>query len=734
MIALRFDMISRYERRGEFVETAVPFPESALPDASKLMILDGKGARIRPQARVTSRWPDASIKFVHLSFLADLPGAKPEKYFLSADGGIPDKTLPAVKSDLKNRVINTGVLEAVLAGKGESRLFESLKGPSFFDGSEIEGPVLSSGATDYLIKLEEDWEFCEEGPYRVIVRNGGRHYDKNGRDLFSFTVRLHFTAGHPWFQVEYRFTHREDAAELPLEALTLRVKEDDPQAAVALGISNYKTRIQEAPARDGLEKLIDAEYLLYESNEQIPEVNYGTFFADWRKNGKGICATIFQAQQNFPKALRADGKGILVSLMPGGQAPVRILQGMEKTHSVFFHLHDGRAGINELDCRSLQMQMPDRPLLEPETFRAAGVLENVIPAKPVPALESRLRSAADSTGRAYGMLAWGDAVDAGYTNQGRGNGEPVWTNQEYDYPHANMLMYARSGERRYLDKLLVSARHWMDVDICHYSKDPLRTGGQVMHSARHVTGHLAPSHEWVEGLLDYYHLTGDRRGLDSALGIGRNILRLLETPDFQRKGEISARETGWALRSLTALYIETNDETWLARCEWIVGHFAEWREEFGHWLSPYTSNTIIRVPFMISVAVNSLMRYYRVRPSALIKEMIIGAMDDLLENTRLCDGQFIYKELPSLNHTSANTIALEALAYAYELTGDKKYLEGGMELFRSSLGSAANSRGGEKQVIGDALVMMGSGTKPFAQSHISLAVFGKALESAGICL
>jgi hypothetical protein len=43
MIALRFDMISRYERRGEFVETAVPFAKSVLSDTSKLMVVDGGG-------------------------------------------------------------------------------------------------------------------------------------------------------------------------------------------------------------------------------------------------------------------------------------------------------------------------------------------------------------------------------------------------------------------------------------------------------------------------------------------------------------------------------------------------------------------------------------------------------------------------------------------------------------------------------------------------------------------
>jgi hypothetical protein len=43
MIALHFDIISRYDRKGEFVETAVPFAKSVLHDVAKLMIVDGGG-------------------------------------------------------------------------------------------------------------------------------------------------------------------------------------------------------------------------------------------------------------------------------------------------------------------------------------------------------------------------------------------------------------------------------------------------------------------------------------------------------------------------------------------------------------------------------------------------------------------------------------------------------------------------------------------------------------------
>ena len=75
------------------------------------------------------------------------------------------------------------------------------------------------------------------------------------------------------------------------------------------------------------------------------------------------------------------------------------------------------------------------------------------------------------------------------------------------------------------------------------------------------------SHEWVEGVIDYYHFTGDERGLETAISIGDNILRLLDTPMYAKPGEANARETGWALRALVALYVETGDDKWLAK--WI---------------------------------------------------------------------------------------------------------------------------------------------------------------------
>ena len=49
---------------------------------------------------------------------------------------------------------------------------------------------------------------------------------------------------------------------------------------------------------------IDANLLKFESNEHNSEVFYGTFFGDLTNSEIGLSATVFQAHQNFPKAIK----------------------------------------------------------------------------------------------------------------------------------------------------------------------------------------------------------------------------------------------------------------------------------------------------------------------------------------------------------------------------------------------------------------------------------------------
>lgn len=513
---------------------------------------------------------------------------------------------------------------------------------------------------------------------------------------------------------------------LELEAIEKKTPLETVRTLV--GSSNYKTDFFIGKDGEPVNKVIDAKYLLKEANEHFAEVLYGTFMADRTDEKDGLCITVYQAQQNYPKAVRADKNGISVMLVPEGVGNVVMQPGMAREQQFLMHFHAPEEPVWELDNRSLIYQMPDRPCIAPRIFKEAGVMLDVFPEKLNNDVEIALMGKADAHARCYGMLNWGDTWDSGYTMQGRGNGRVVWSNNEYDFPHSCALQYARTGVRRYLDYLLVTAKHWMDVDICHYSKNPLRIGGQWEHTAGHcANGVMVCSHEWVEGLLDYYHFSGDERGLASAIGIGENVLRLLDTPMYAHAGEANARETGWALRTLTALYIETHDKKWVEKCDWIIHSFEVWEDEYGSWLAPYTDNTAIRVGFMISVAVGSVMRYYREFPQEDIKEMLIRAVDDLIENCLMDNGLFYYKELPSLARLGNNTLLLESLAIAYELTGDKKYLAPGLETFKRAIYEKPSTTNGQKREEEDAVIGAGSSTKGFAQSFIPLITYYKAL-------
>lgn len=686
--------------------------------------------------------------------------------------------------------VDTGTLCFRVKNFSEN-LFDTLMcGRQLYEREQFLGPYLCDGmGTKYNVTIDR-WRVVEEGNVCTILAATGSNDTEFGgceeSNHYRFEIRVTAYAGKPWLEISYRLFNTSESP-LKIKSLVfsvmsgngmeqditladmndasyidstgcgdiseaienenalvyrtrgtkelLHIEELAPAQGVrtCAGASNYKTDF--VIGRDGTQvnKAAYDKALLMEGNEHMAEVLYGTFFADRTDADGGVCATIFQAQQNYPKAVKADKDGVYVMLVPEGFNDVVMQSGMAREQRFMLHFHEADEHIAELDNRSLIYQMPDRPIIAPYVYKNSGAVPDVFADKVNADIDMLLISKADARARSFGMLNWGDTIDWNYTKQGRGGGAAVWVNNEYDFPHACALMYMRMGIRRYLDFCMVHASHWMDVDVCHYSADPLKIGGLTEHTKGHViNGVMVPSHEWVEGFLDYYHLTGDERGLETAIGIGENIMKLLDTPAYAVAGESNARETGWALRALTALYIETGDEKYKAKCDRIVGYFEKWYDDYGCFAAPYTDNTLIHVGFMISVAVGSLMRYYRINKTDELKELIMLAVDDILDNCMLDCGLFYYKELPSLARLGNNTLLLEAMAAGYELTGDKRYLEAGLATMRRALMEPHKYVGGDKQIIGDALVVAGDSTKSFAQSFYPIAYYYKCLVEAGM--
>ena len=794
MKTIKFDKLYKDARIAEPVSICIPARKGKLRDLSNYGIYkDGK--RVRQQSKVTARYDDGSIKYIFTRFMADLPANKGTsfEYSFKADkdidndqsdnyysqkndkNGLGIETI-SVKDNKGSILVDNGILSFAVSDKSE-HIFDWLEyGAKRYDANDFYGPILTDKLGKvYDFKIDK-WKVIETGDVCCILSGVGNgfeiritsYYGKEYLDIshliinntddemqiksliFSLSVKgdanlklsnssNNATAADSTGCGDLLTDNSKNEGPLfitrglnELSSIEDKAKKHFPRTVTAT--SNYKTSFNIGIDGYEVKNIIDANYLLSIANEHFAEVFFGTFFVDYTCEEGGVCASVFQAYQNFPKAVKADKNGLVIYLVPEDCGDVTLLTGMAKEHRFLLHFHDSEYPISELDNRSLIYQMPDRPYISAKEFKKAGVMPDIFPKNLDSDFELSLIAKGDNHSRCYGVVSWGDSIDVGYTKQGRGAGRSVWSNNEYDNVHALALMYARTGIRRFYDYMYVSGSHEWQIDVCHYHPEKKWIGGQWEHTANHArNGIMVCSHQWVEGLLDLYHFTGDERAFDAALGIGESILRLLDEPMLATPGEANARETGWALRALVALYNETNDEKWLKKCEWIIDSFKVWEESYGSWVAPYTDNTAIRVGFMISVAVGSIMRYYRVFPREELKEMMIREVDELIENCFLDNGLFTYKELPSIERPGNNTLLLESMAIAYELTGDDKYLKYGLETFRRSVRAAGLSGAvSDKKIDEESVVCTGGSSKTFAQSFIPLTTYQTSLEKAKI--
>ena len=157
----------------------------------------------------------------------------------------------------------------------------------------------------------------------------------------------------------------------------------------------------------------------------------------------------------------------------------------------------------------------------------------------------------------YGMFNWGDWNFPGYHDTTKGC--DAWGNLEYDTTQVLALAYAATGEQAYHESMVAAARHFMDVDRIYYQRAHPNWVGMnhpknPLHFAFEIGG-VDLGHTWTEGLLSYYYLTGDERGLDAARGIADYLVRRSRSAALRG----NPRQWGWPQIALVAAYEATGD-------------------------------------------------------------------------------------------------------------------------------------------------------------------------------
>ncbi|MBQ9519538.1 MAG: hypothetical protein IJR59_06570, partial [Firmicutes bacterium] len=386
MFEINFEKVYSRPLIGEPYFLAFPLKKGELSDINSIYVENENGVSMPVQAKATAYWDDGSVKWAFVRSVADLPANTCVKYYCGEEKHSTENTQNIASDDALH--IDTGKVKAVLSS-AENTLFDSL----LFDGKEVcvSAPKLVTPKGEWKFKIN-GWSLAENGPLCAVAEGLGSFCISDEKT--DVKVTLTFFADKPWFELAVNIINTTDEN---IDINTLCVNFDIKADKYLNAISNYGTRYTEGADGESVYTEINADFLQYESNEHNPEVFYGTFFGDCANRDMGICASVFQAQQNFPKALETSPQGMRVMLVPENYT-VTLKPGMARQQKILVYPHTPDTAKEELNHRTTVYQMPVRPEISPEVFKNAGIFENVFTENKISRYEIFMTGKADEHG------------------------------------------------------------------------------------------------------------------------------------------------------------------------------------------------------------------------------------------------------------------------------------------------------------------------------------------------
>lgn len=556
---------------------SVPQARGALRPGEPVVVRDEAGGALPVQARPLSRWEDGSVRWLLVDTQVDLRPRQERR--LRIEHGSPGHPHGAltVRSRPEQVEVDTGALRfrvprahfAILEGlhaAGEKRPL----------GGSV-GSLLVAGERTGEAQKPADVRVLEQGPLRTRLALSGTY--GNG---FDYEIRLDAYAGQPFVRVLHTFVNRSPTpfVSVPRIAVTLPLG--------ALGAGSYRAGVVgERPRGDAIPD--GGVVLLQRDNEtaEIAGAREEAQLAGWVEVGgsrgtAGLAARWFW--QEYPQSIAVRRDGLTYNLWAPEADPATAGVGTAKTHEFALWL----AGPGRLPAGiGAALREPLVGVVEAQAIAASGALPDAIAArepgtrfarKAVEAAQRYLKRNAqepwNDCGRvhcnepglerlrvgAFGMWNWGDWNFRGYQDTVKGTDS--WGNLEYDTTAVLALAFAASGEPQLFEAMVAAARHYGDVDIIHaaparpewvgmnHPKNPLHFSFQL--------GGPDLGHTWAQGLVDYYYLTGDERGLAAARGIADY---LVARSDGVVRG--NPRQWGWPQIALLAVYEATGERRYL---------------------------------------------------------------------------------------------------------------------------------------------------------------------------
>ena len=565
------------ERRHWPLTFTVPWARGALKKGETVSVHDDTGAPLPVQSRALSTWPDGSTRWLLVDTQVELrPNQQRRLRVEHGAHGHPGTPLKVTKG-AEGIDVDTGALRFRVP-RTRFALLDALQPAG--DKRPLNGAVgsvLVAGERRGEAQRPTDVRVLEEGSLRTRIALTGTY--GNG---FDYEIRLDAYAGQPFVRVLHTFINRHPTAfiSVPRIAIELPLGALEPSTYRA-GVVDGRPRTDVIP--DGGLQLVQRDNATAEIGGAAETLQLaGWIELDNARANVGVAARWFW--QEYPQSFDVRRDGLSYNLWAPQADPANAGVGAAKTHEFAIWIAPPRRLPVDVGAA---LTMPLVGVVDPQAVAASGALADAL-APREPGMRF-IRKAADGAQRylkrnaqeqwndcgrvhctdaglerqrtgAFGMWNWGDWNFRGYQDTVKGTDS--WGNLEYDTTQVLALTYAATGDPDLLDATAAAARHYADVDVIHASPSrPEWVGMNHPKNPLHFSFQLGGpdlGHTWAQGLVDYYYLTGDERGLTAARGIADYLVN-------RSQGAVrgNPRQWGWPQIALLAVYEATGESQYL---------------------------------------------------------------------------------------------------------------------------------------------------------------------------
>lgn len=556
-------------RMGEPLHMGIPLAENALANTAGLFLVRAdNGERVPCQAAPTAHWPDGSIRWLTLSFHADLTAGEQATLHLRHEQ--PESSSPSSKASHGHRddELRIELDHATFRfPTGELAWYASV-------GNDTESvhtlPLETPAGEVCTPKPTSAWQLVEDGRLFTTVECSGHWLTPHQTVLANFRVRLRLYRHRPTIEAELcihnpRRAHHPgglwdlgDPGSIRFRSLTLQVALPSPEQCW------LRPQPQSEPWTESVNKGV---YLYQDSSggDQWHSRNHvnaegqvtttfrgykafaGGLFLDegYRANpisgisgtGASLQASIRKFWQNFPSSLGClAGKLVIGVFPPDTSEPYELQGGERKTHTVWIDYSTEPHALS-------WSQAPLVPTLDAKHYEETRAFDWFRANPPKGPLDELIRESLDGPFNffakrelidEYGWRNFGD-IFADHETLYQNKDEPPYIshyNNQYDAIYGFARQFALTGDRRWFELMDDLARHVSDIDIYHTSEDRSEyNNGLFWHTDHYLDAHTcthrtfskhhassstphqtgggpAEEHCYTTGLLYHYFLTG----------------------------------------------------------------------------------------------------------------------------------------------------------------------------------------------------------------------------------